>query len=321
MLNRNAIQNVAGALYGQCADGAPNRQSFDLLQHEKCVVDAESWTASQTFIGNLDCGAVFLSRLLTGDRGASMAKSIRAVLLDIEGTTSSLSFVHDVMFPYVREHLVEYLETNWGTKELTATLELLAADAKQIDATVWLGSSHEEQQQQQQAVARQVLAWMDQDLKATGLKQLQGQIWRAGFESGNLVAQVWPDVPAALRCWRDLGVDLRIYSSGSIAAQKLFFGHTESGDLLGLFSGHYDTTTGGKKSAASYAAIAADWGRSCHEILFVSDVVEELQAAAEAGFQVLLSVRPGNAVQSLEFPCLQVHHFAAITPWLDGARR
>ncbi|MBL8892917.1 MAG: acireductone synthase [Planctomycetaceae bacterium] len=243
-----------------------------------------------------------------------MTRPIRAVLLDIEGTTSSLSYVHDVMFPYVRQHLSEYLQTHWGSESLQATLELLAADARHSSASAWLGS--EPSQQQQQIVVSQVLAWMDQDLKATGLKQLQGQIWQAGFESGKLVSHVWPDVPGALKLWRANGIDLRIYSSGSIAAQKLFFGHTEFGDLLPLFSGHYDTTIGGKKSAASYQAIVADWQRTPDEILFISDIVEELQAAAAAGLRVLLSVRPGNTPQSIEFPSLHVHHFAAVTPWL-----
>lgn len=243
-----------------------------------------------------------------------MARPIRAVLLDIEGTTSSISYVHDVMFPYVREHLQTYLQTNWGTESLQATLELLAVDAQHPSAAAWLGSGTREQQQRK--VSTQVFAWMDQDLKATGLKQLQGQIWQAGFESGKLVSHVWPDVPSALKLWRSNGIDLRIYSSGSIAAQKLFFGHTESGDLLPLFSGHYDTTIGGKKSAASYQAIATDWARTPEEILFVSDIVEELQAAAAAGLRVLLSIRPGNTPQPTEFPSLQVHNFAAITPWL-----
>lgn len=245
-----------------------------------------------------------------------MAGRIRAVLLDIEGTTSSLSYVHDVMFPYVREHLSDYLQTRWGSESLRATLELLAADAQHPSAAAWLGSDTSEQQQRK--VTTQVLAWMDQDLKATGLKQLQGQIWQAGFEAGKLVSHVWPDVPDALRLWRSHGIDLRIYSSGSIAAQKLFFGHTESGNLLPLFSGHYDTTIGGKKSSASYQAIATDWGQIPDEILFVSDVIEELQAAAAAGLRVLLSIRPGNVPQATDFPSLQVHNFAAITPWLVG---
>ncbi|MDP1560735.1 MAG: acireductone synthase [Pirellulaceae bacterium] len=246
-----------------------------------------------------------------------MSGCIRAILLDIEGTTSSLSYVHDVMFPYVRQHLAEYLDQRWTAPDLLATLELLAADAQRPSVDTWLGAGTREQKQQ--IVVDQVFAWMDQDLKITGLKQLQGQIWQAGFESGRLVAHVWPDVPAALKSWWAKGIDMRIYSSGSIAAQKLFFGHTDAGNLLALFSGHYDTTIGGKKVAASYQSIVADWGRQPNEILFISDVVEELQAAAAAGLQVLLSIRPGNAPQSSDFPCLHVQDFAAVTPWLDGS--
>jgi enolase-phosphatase E1 len=192
----------------------------------------------------------------------------------------------------------------------------MARDLGMSNATQWLAAKADAEQRS--LVAEQVVAWMDQDLKATGLKQLQGQIWEAGFQSGALVAHVWPDVPQALGDWHAAGIDIRIYSSGSIAAQQLFFGHSEAGSLLPWFSGHYDTTVGGKKSAASYRAIATDWGRPAGEILFVSDVVEELQAAASVGMRVLLSVRPGNLPQARDFPCLQVENFAAITPWLAG---
>lgn len=239
---------------------------------------------------------------------------VTAVLLDVEGTTSSISFVHDQMFPYARRHLRDYLQRHWETASLRSTLERLAEDAGAANATSWLVDLSPADQQQR--VVDVVEQWMDQDRKATGLKQLQGQIWQAGFESRQLVAQVWPDVPPALQQWRSAGVDIRIYSSGSIAAQKLFFGHTEFGDLLHCFSGHYDTTSGGKKEVQSYRNIAADWQLEPPRILFVSDVVEELQAAAQAGLRVLLSCRPGNPPQPTNFPCLRVDDFHAITPWL-----
>jgi len=242
---------------------------------------------------------------------------IRAVLLDIEGTTSSLSFVHDCMFPYVRERLTAYLQRHWESAELEPTLDLLAKDAGCADAGAWFKTKTPEEARGQ--VAAQVGDWMDQDLKLTGLKQLQGQIWQDGFHSGQLIAHVWPEVPAELRAWQAAGLDLRIYSSGSIAAQKLFFGHTEAGDLLPLFSGHYDTTIGPKKEKASYSAISEDWGRQANQIVFLSDVVDELRAAAAAGMQVALSVRPGNPPQPTDFPCLQFSNFQALTPWLiDG---
>jgi enolase-phosphatase E1 len=243
-----------------------------------------------------------------------MPTPVTAVLLDVEGTTSSISFVHDQMFPYARRHLRGYLMEHWGQALLRETLERLAADAGLPSAEAWLGDLAVADQPHR--VIEVVEQWMDQDRKATGLKQLQGQIWQAGFESQQLVAHVWPDVPLALRQWQQAGIDIRIYSSGSIAAQKLFFGHTEVGNLLDCFSGHYDTTSGGKKESPSYRKIADDWRIDPRQIVFVSDVVEELEAAAEAGLRVLLSCRPGNPPQDPRFPCLRVESFPAITPWL-----
>ena len=136
---------------------------------------------------------------------------------------------------------------------------------------------------------------MDGDVKATGLKELQGLIWQEGYAAGRLTSHVYPDVPPALRRWAEQGLDLRIFSSGSVAAQKVFFAHTDAGDLLPLFHGHYDTTTGPKREAESYRRIAADMKLPTSAILFLSDVVQELDAAAEAGCERPWSVRPGNA--------------------------
>ena len=246
-----------------------------------------------------------------------MPSAIRAVLLDIEGTTSSISFVHDTMFPYVRQHLRSFLAEHWERPEFHGTLEALAADADQPSVGAWLGPGPKDEQQAN--VAAHVEVWMDQDRKATGLKRLQGQIWEAGFHSGELIAHVWPEIPETLVRWQAGGLDLRIYSSGSIAAQKLFFGHTAAGNLLGLFSGHYDTTIGGKKSKQSYDAIATDWGISSNQILFISDIIEELTAARAAGFRVAWSVRPGNLAVTdwpTDFACVQVTDFSALNDWL-----
>ena len=136
---------------------------------------------------------------------------------------------------------------------------------------------------------------IDNDVKATGLKQLQGIIWKSGFHSGEMVAHLYDDTAPALKRWKQQGLDLRIYSSGSIAAQKLFFGHSVAGDILDLFSSHYDTTTGPKKEAESYRKIVADCGIAADRIVFISDVAAELDAAAQAGLQTVLSIRPGNA--------------------------
>lgn len=219
--------------------------------------------------------------------------TVQGILLDIEGTTSSISFVHEEMFPFARHHLPEYLARHWGSKELNQTLEQLAKDLQYPGQVDWLG--HLPESDQPQEVIVQVNRLMDQDVKATGLKQLQGQIWKQGFEAGQLVAHFWEEVPQVLRDWKAQGIDLRIYSSGSIAAQKMFFGHSLAGNLLPLISGHYDTTIGNKRDTASYRAIAQDWKRSPQNLLFLSDIPAELDAARQAGYQVCLSLRPGNA--------------------------
>lgn len=209
----------------------------------------------------------------------------KCILLDIEGTTSSIDFVHEVMFPFAKKRVSDFVSKNWATAELDKCIALLENDGVQVSGST----------DQQQAVIDTVISMIDNDVKATGLKHMQGLIWKSGFHSGELVAHLYDDTEPALRRWKASGMDLRIYSSGSIAAQKLFFGHSVGGDLLELFSAHYDTTTGPKKEVASYEEIANDTGFTPNDIVFVSDVAAELDAAAAAGLQTVLSVRPGNA--------------------------
>lgn len=206
------------------------------------------------------------------------------ILLDVEGTTSAISYVYDVMFPFARNGMASYLDDHWDSPALDDVRKQVATDSGQPAAEA-----------EQAVFESEVIALMDADVKATGLKQLQGLIWESGFDSGELVAHVFDDVAPALHRWQQLGVDLRIYSSGSVHAQQLFFGHTTSGDLLHFFTGHYDTKIGSKREAASYTRLADDWGLAPGEILFLSDVVAELDAAKSAGMQTGLCVRPGNA--------------------------
>lgn len=213
-----------------------------------------------------------------------------AILLDIEGTTSAVSYVYDVMFPFASSGLDSYLDRHWGEPATTEAAEQVARDAGHASLEAWSDDGDAKD-----LVRNEVVRLMDGDVKATGLKQLQGLIWQAGFESGELRAHVFDDVPRALSAWREAGVDIRIYSSGSTHAQRLFFGHTDFGDLLPRFSGHYDTTTGPKKEPASYKKIADDWQKPVAGVLFLSDVVAELDAAREAGLQTALVIRPGNA--------------------------
>ncbi len=222
----------------------------------------------------------------------------RMVLLDIEGTVSPLAFVHEVMFPYARRHAAVFLGRGWESPMVQEALAQMARDAGAASLAAWCppglaGPAF---------VTTQVHQMMDADIKATGLKQLQGLIWEEGFRAGELRSTLFEDVPAALDRWRQAGLDLCIYSSGSVHAQKLFFSHTAAGDLGGFFSGWYDTTTGPKRAAASYAAIAADRGLPAHDILFVSDVVDELDAARAAGMVTAHALRPGN------HPASDPHH-------------
>ena len=181
----------------------------------------------------------------------------KAILTDIEGTTSSLSFVHDTLFPYARARLPAYVVANGGDLS-------------------------------------QYLAWMDADAKVTELKDVQGRIWAAGYAAGKLTGHVYRDAAEALRRWHGEGRTLAVFSSGSVAAQKLIFGHSDQGDLSPLFSSWFDTTTGPKREAMSYVLIADALGVSPVDVLFLSDVAGETDAAKAAGMRALLIDREGG---------------------------
>jgi len=241
----------------------------------------------------------------------------RGILLDIEGTTSSVSFVYDVMFPYVRKHLTFEVFANWLEPEYIEAFDAIAKDAGHASLDAWLKTqslTRDKPLRAAEVVCQEVTRLMDADVKATGLKQLQGLIWKNGFESGELQAHVYDDVPPALETWNAADKDVRIYSSGSVQAQHLFFGHTIAGNLLSKFRGHYDTTIGGKKESASYQKIAAEYRLPANDILFLSDIVAELDAARSAGLQTALVVRPGNAPnqQSTGAPHSTLENFAQL---------
>lgn len=236
----------------------------------------------------------------------------RGLLLDIEGTTSPVQFVFEVMFPYVREHLGEFLRARWDEPELAEACRLIAAESASPSLEALLGEGPVEEQRRR--LEAEVLRQMDADLKATGLKALQGMIWHDGFVGGALRAEVYEDVLPALQRWTQAGRDVRIYSSGSVAAQKLFFGHTVVGNLLPYFKGHYDTTIGSKREAESYRNIAASFGLPPAEILFVSDLLDELQAAREAGLATALCVRPGNQTVAGEHGFEEIYSFEKLEP-------
>ena len=202
---------------------------------------------------------------------------IKAIVTDIEGTTSSLSFVKDVLFPYARENLPEFVRRNQAEAEVKSLLE---------DARALMGGEPDDEQ-----VIAQFLDWIDRDQKITPLKSLQGLIWEAGYRQGDFNGHVYEDAVRQLQAWKRAGYDLYVYSSGSVYAQKLLFGHTAYGDLTPLFSGYFDTHIGGKREAASYRTIASQIHLPAEQILFLSDIVEELDAAREAGFNTCWLVR------------------------------
>jgi len=217
----------------------------------------------------------------------------RAILLDIEGTTSSVSFVYDVLFPYVRRELPAFLRDHWSHAPMAKAREQIARDAGAASFSAWCGDSKTEDAQREYLL-KHLYTLMDADSKATGVKDLQGLISKIGYANGSLRSHVYPDVPPALQRWSAAGKKLAIFSSGSIAAQKSFFGHTETGNLLSFFSAYFDTTTGPKREAASYTAIACALECDAKEVLFISDVTEELDAARSAGLATALALRPGN---------------------------
>lgn len=223
----------------------------------------------------------------------------RAILTDIEGTTSSIAFVHEVLFPFSRARLADYVADHAEEPEVEPILAAVRAEA--ADPALDLAGC-----------TALLLAWHDADRKIGPLKALQGLIWAQGYAAGVLEGHVYADAVAGLRRWHAQGIALYVYSSGSVGAQKLIFGHTAYGDLCPLFAGHFDTAVGGKKEAASYTAIAAAIGLAPADILFLSDVAAELDAAVEVGMAVTLLARGGVPADAAHFAVAE--SFDAILP-------
>jgi len=205
---------------------------------------------------------------------------VRAILTDIEGTTSSLAFVHDVLFPYARVRIGDYLRAHHDD---AGVRQQLAAVEAEVGRTLDL-----------EAAITELERWIDEDRKATPLKALQGLLWETGYREGDYTGHVYPDAVKCLRAWHDNGLRLYVFSSGSVHAQKLLFGYSDAGDLTPLFSGYFDTTTGNKREAESYRRIAEAIGEDPGAILFLSDIVEELDAAREAGMRTCQLAREGQ---------------------------
>ena len=223
---------------------------------------------------------------------------IRAIVTDIEGTTSDIQFVHNVLFPYARQHLETFVRNHQTDAAVIAALDAVRTESGAPQATL-------------DEVITRLLSYIDQDRKSPGLKTLQGMIWRAGYVEGQFTGHLYPDVLSAFHRWQQQGIALYVYSSGSVAAQKLLFGYSDEGDITPLFSGYFDTAVGAKREVQSYNNIAEQIGLTPSSLLFLSDIHQELDAAAAAGWQTVQLIRGKGDPLSLH---PQVNDFSQINP-------
>jgi enolase-phosphatase E1 len=219
-----------------------------------------------------------------------------AILLDIEGTTTPVTFVTGVLFPYARKHLRTHLEQHAGSAEYEPLLARLAGEhATESGSGETVPPWTDETPTARLAAAAAFVEWlMDRDRKSTALKELQGRIWQDGYRRGALVGDVYADVRPALQRWQEQHLPVGIFSSGSVLAQQLLFRYSSAGDLTGFLRWYFDTRVGAKIDADSYRRIAHSIGIPAESIVFLSDVPKELDAARGAGMQVRLVIRAGN---------------------------
>jgi len=243
----------------------------------------------------------------------SGGNSIQAILLDIEGTTTPIDFVFRTLFPFARQRLQQFLLAHGSEPGIRNDIDALrtqhrADAAGKFNPPPWLDESPGAEFESAAAYG----AWLiDRDSKCSALKSLQGKIWQEGYRKGELRGEVYPDVPEALARWSRQGKIVCIFSSGSVLAQKLLFGSTPSGDLTGFLRAYFDTTTGPKNAPASYLRIAETLALEAPNILFISDVEKELDAARDAGMQTALCVRT-ESTERVESTHRAVHSFEEI---------
>lgn len=235
-------------------------------------------------------------------------------MLDIEGTTTPIDFVYEVLFPFARTRVEGYLRQNLGSEELRLDLARLRGEyeadvAQKLAPPPWRDGPPDIQVGFIVAYSHWL---MDRDRKSTGLKSLQGKIWRQGYLDGELKGRVFPDVPPALKRWHRKDLSISIFSSGSVLAQKLLFANTDAGDLTKFLCGYFDTTMGPKTTEASYRRIAAELRLHPLQVLFISDESTELDAAKSAGMQTALCVRPGNRPQPPSHGHVTIKDFSEI---------
>ncbi|ARA75312.1 haloacid dehalogenase [Pectobacterium brasiliense] len=203
---------------------------------------------------------------------------IKAIVTDIEGTTSDIRFVHSVLFPYARERLADTVRLHGSDPEIAQALDALRQELGQPDAD-------------SETLIAALNQFMDEDRKSTALKQLQGIIWRTGYRNGDFQGHLYPEVATQLAAWQQQGLRLYVYSSGSVEAQQLLFGYSNAGDLRPLFSDYFDTRVGAKRETDSYRTIAQAIGLPAEQLLFLSDIRQELDAAQEAGWHTCQLIR------------------------------
>lgn len=213
---------------------------------------------------------------------------IKAILLDIEGTTTPIDFVHNTLFPFAKARIAGFVQEN---------LDDLKFELGQLEAEHAADASYNGQFRTDSAnsVSDYLKYLIDQDRKSTALKSIQGLIWQKGYESGDLVSPVFDDVPTALKRWKDAGKSVAIFSSGSVLAQRLIFKYSDHGDLTQLIDAYFDTATGAKREPDGYRTIAEELAMDAGDLIFVSDIPAELDAARTAGMQTVLCMRAGNA--------------------------
>jgi enolase-phosphatase E1 len=237
--------------------------------------------------------------------------SSACILLDVEGTTTSISFVHDILFPYARQYAGEFLLQHGdlaAVKDLLVDLRRQHGDDEQ--SGILPPPLPDTTEDKTHEAALDYLCWlMDRDSKATDFKALQGLIWEEGYRDGRLKSHVYPDVPQALKRWHRQSRMVAIFSSGSVLAQKLLFANTEAGDLSSYIDAYFDTETGTKRNISSYEAIARNLKLRPGNFTYVSDVGEELDAASAAGMTAVLCIRPGNPSQVSAAQYATIHSF------------
>ncbi|MBA0550026.1 hypothetical protein Golax_017672 [Gossypium laxum] len=268
-------------------------------------------------VPSVDCRMNVSKKARIADSNCNGKPFPRCIVLDIEGTTTPISFVTDILFPYAQNNVGRHLSATYASAETQDDIKLLRSqvedDLKQgVIGAVPIPSEDAEKEEVIAALVANVEAMIKADRKITALKQLQGHIWRTGFETNELKGIVFDDVPEALEKWHASGVKVYIYSSGSRLAQRLLFGNTKFGDLRKYLSGYFDTAVGNKREKRSYVEITDTLGvDKPSEILFLTDIYQEAIAAKAAGMEAIISVRPGNS------PLPDNHGFKTINSFLE----